>query len=107
LVYIALDGKLKKIIGLKDTIKKESKRLVQELKKLNLKVYMATGDNENSAKEVASEIGINEENVFSNCIFLFYLGLPDDKTQKIIHLQNLNEKVIMVGDGNINFNFRY
>lgn len=77
------------MIAVADTIKADSALAVEELKKLGLEVFMLTGDNEKTAKAVASQAGI--ENVIANV-------LPQDKENAVRNLQE-NGKVIMVGDG--------
>ena len=77
-------------IAISDQIKSSSKIAIEQLKKLGLEVYMQTGDNEATAKEVAEEVGINE----------FRAGvLPEDKLKFIKELQSQGKTVAMVGDG--------
>ena len=88
-IYAALNGKLISVIGITDEIKEESYELVENLKKLNLNIYMLTGDNEKTANNIASKLGI--DNVISEV-------LPEEKSENIKTLMN-DGKVIMVGDG--------
>ena len=77
-------------IAISDKIKSSSKIAIEQLKKLGLEVYMQTGDNESTAKEVAEEVGIKE----------FRAGvLPEDKLKFIKELQSQGKTVAMVGDG--------
>lgn len=80
-------------ISIADQIKSNSKQAVQQLQKDDIKVYMLTGDNEQTAKAVADQLGINEyrANV-----------LPADKAIFVKELQQecVNGKIVaMVGDG--------
>lgn len=73
-----------------DEIKSESKQAVADLHKLNIKVVMLTGDEEKTAKHIASLVGIDE--VVAHV-------LPQDKLHKIRELQTQGKIVAMAGDG--------
>lgn len=73
-----------------DEIRKESKRVIDELKKMGLKIAMITGDNQKTAEAVAKELEI--ENILAEV-------LPSEKADEIRKLQKRGEKVIFVGDG--------
>ncbi len=79
------------IIAVKDPIKKSSVKAVKELKNLGINVVMLTGDNEITARAIASETGI--EKVISGV-------LPTEKQAVIKSLQSdKKHAVAMVGDG--------
>ncbi len=81
-----------KILGkilLADEVKPESRKAVEDLHRLGIKVAMVTGDNQAVAKGVAEELGI--DTYFANV-------LPEDKYRHIRKLQQGNV-VMMVGDG--------
>lgn len=89
---IIFAGKNESLIGmvaLADTVKEDSKEAISAMKKMGLKVVMLTGDNEVTAKAIASLAGIDE--VKANL-------LPHDK-EKIIKELKIKGKVMMVGDG--------
>ncbi len=90
LVYVAQDGKLIGIILIADAVKNTSKDAVATLQDKGLKVYMITGDRESAAKDIASQVGI--DNVFAGV-------LPEEKAGYIKELQDNKEIVMMVGDG--------
>ena len=73
-----------------DQLKKESAQSVLDLHRLGIQVIMITGDDENTAKYIASLVGIEE--VFSHV-------LPQDKLAKIKELQSQGRIVAMTGDG--------
>jgi Cu+-exporting ATPase len=93
---VAVDNKLGGIIALADTIKENAKETIDILtKSMGIKVVMLTGDNERTARAVASKLGI--ENVISQV-------LPQQKEQVISNLKGSEEEkekvvVAMVGDG--------
>ena len=77
-------------INLSDTIREGAFGLVENMKKEGVKVWMLTGDNEETAKSVAGELEIDG----------YFAGvLPDKKQDKIKELQEGGEYVAMVGDG--------
>jgi Cu2+-exporting ATPase/Cu+-exporting ATPase len=73
-----------------DELKSESKNAIEDLKKMNIDVVMLTGDDQNTAKYIASRVGINT--VFSNV-------LPQDKLNKVKEFQLDGRIVAMAGDG--------
>ncbi|MBL7665177.1 MAG: copper-translocating P-type ATPase [Bacteriovoracaceae bacterium] len=78
------------IITFKDTIKDSAKMTIQMLKKMGIKNIMLTGDNQGSARLVASELGIDE--VRSEV-------LPQHKSEIIREYKERGEIIAMVGDG--------
>lgn len=78
------------IVVISDPIKASSKSAVKSLHQEGVHVIMLTGDNENTASAVASELGIQE----------FHANqLPQDKMRMISDLQQKGKKVAMAGDG--------
>lgn len=88
--YFALDGKIVSIYELDDKIKDDAKGLIAGLGKKGIQTIMLTGDNENSAKKVSDEVGINEYH---------FEKTPEGKAEYIKSLHKQNKVVIMVGDG--------
>ena len=76
----------------RDEIKEESKLAIRELKRKKIDSYMLTGDNRYVAKKIASEVGIDEANVY-------YEVLPQDKKTIVDKLRKEGKIVAMVGDG--------
>jgi Cu+-exporting ATPase len=56
--WIAVDGKLEGLVGIADAIKPSSVEAVRKLQKMGLEVIMLTGDNQQTAKAIASQVGI-------------------------------------------------
>ena len=89
-MYVAIDGSLEGIIAVADTVKANSKRAVEKLHDMNIKVAMLTGDNRRTADAVAREVGID---------IVLAEVLPEDKRSEVKKLQDQGFKVAMVGDG--------
>ncbi len=90
LYFGAEDGCFLGAIAAADVLKKDSAEAVAAMKKQHLHVVMLTGDNEKTAKTIASKAGIDE--VVADV-------LPADKANAIKKLQQQGRKVLMVGDG--------
>jgi Cu+-exporting ATPase len=86
---LAVDRQPVALIGLADTVKESSAPTVKALKKMGLNVVMLTGDNERTAKAIATILGI--DTIFANV-------RPDQKEEIVRKLQR-GGKVAMVGDG--------
>ena len=89
-VFVLIDGKLSGYIALADEIRPESFDAIQVFKKNNIKVLMATGDNEKTAKAVSDKLGL--DGYYSEV-------LPHQKVEIVKELQGKNEFVAMTGDG--------
>lgn len=90
LMYIAYDGTLKGVLGLMDKIKQNARDVVTQLKQMNVRVVMMTGDGDQVAKAVASAAGIEEYRA---------KVLPAEKMEVVKDFQGKGLKVGMVGDG--------
>ncbi|MFW9852464.1 MAG: heavy metal translocating P-type ATPase [Candidatus Thorarchaeota archaeon] len=84
------EGKALGVMAIADTIKPTSKQAVDELKKMNLRVIMVSGDNYKAAKTIANEVGIEE---------IHAEVLPEEKVEIVSQYKDQNLKVIFVGDG--------
>jgi len=89
-VFLAVDGEPWAILGLADTLKETSTTAIKSLKSMGLNVIMLTGDNERTAKAIASSLNIDQ--VIANV-------RPDEKEKVIEKLQADGKRVAMVGDG--------
>lgn len=89
ILFIAKESKLIALIGVKDIIKENAKEVIKKLKNKNIQTIMLTGDNEETAKAIGNEIGI--ENVIASVV-------PKQKAEEITNLKE-NGMVMMCGDG--------
>ncbi len=92
-MLLANGKKLVGFIAVADTIKDSAREAVAQLEKLGVAVYMITGDNTRTAKAIANQAGVPQQNVFAEV-------LPEDKASYVKQLQQSGKyKVAMVGDG--------
>ena len=89
-MYFAAGGRVIGMIAVADVIKQTSAEAVRELKAMGIDVYMLTGDNEKTAKAIASQVGIDK---------VIAQVLPEDKESHVRRLEEEGKKVAMVGDG--------
>ncbi len=89
-VFLADGEKILAVFALADTLKEESKTAITELKKRNIRIGMLTGDNEQVAKAIASEVGIDD---------YYAEALPEDKAEAVRRVRKVGGFVAMVGDG--------
>jgi Cu2+-exporting ATPase/Cu+-exporting ATPase len=89
-VILATKDKVLGFVMVADEIKQESKKAIADLHKLGIKIVMLTGDDEKTAKYIASLVGIDD--VVAHV-------LPQDKLTKIKELQSQGRVVAMAGDG--------
>lgn len=89
-MYVAVDGALAGLIAVADPIKETTAGAIEELHRAGLKIIMATGDNERTAKAVADRLGIDEIRAGV---------LPQDKGALVEALKAEGHRVAMAGDG--------
>jgi Cd2+/Zn2+-exporting ATPase len=92
-VHVAVDGLYAGYLIISDTVKKDSKETIRQLKRMGIKTAMLTGDKHHTADNIGNELGIDE--VYSEL-------LPDEKVEileKIIKKEDKNKKTLYVGDG--------
>ena len=89
-VFVLIEEKLAGYIALADEIRSESQEAIQVFKKNDIKVLMATGDNEKTARAVSEKLGLDG----------YYAEvLPHQKVEIVEELQRKGEFVAMTGDG--------
>jgi P-type Cu+ transporter len=89
-IAVGWDGEARGLVVVADTVKHSSREAIAELKELELRPVLLTGDNEATAKAVAAEVGIEEA---------IAEVLPAEKAAVIERLQGEGRTVAMVGDG--------
>ncbi|MFA7277484.1 MAG: heavy metal translocating P-type ATPase [Candidatus Gracilibacteria bacterium] len=89
-VVLATKEKILGVVMVADALKVEAKDAVEKLRQLGVKVVMLTGDNKNTARYIADQVGIDE---------VVAEALPQDKLAKVKELQAKGEVVAMTGDG--------
>jgi len=88
-ILFSKNGVFMGMISVSDVLKDDSEETVSALKNIGIKPIMITGDNKNTARAIAKQVGIDD--VISDV-------LPDEKANEIKKLQSQG-KVMMVGDG--------
>lgn len=89
-IYVAIDGKAVGFIVVADPIKSSTKKAIEDLHRLGIKVIMLTGDNEYTAKAVAKKLNIDEVHAGVN---------PKDKNILVQQIKSKKQIVAMAGDG--------
>lgn len=90
-MLVAIDGRVAGVVAVADTVKQSSAEAIAALRGLGVHVVMITGDNERTARHVASQVGIDDVRAGV---------LPEGKVAAIRELQAAHgEQVAMVGDG--------
>ena len=88
--YLAVDGRFAGFLALADTLREESADMIKALSSLSVQPVLLTGDHENAARAIASQLAIAE--VRANC-------LPEDKLGYIDEFERCGKPVCMMGDG--------
>ncbi|MCB9385678.1 MAG: copper-translocating P-type ATPase [Bryobacterales bacterium] len=86
----SVDGEPVALVAFADEAKKDAKQALERLRALDIETVMITGDNEQTARAVAEEVGV--ELVLANV-------RPEGKADEVSKLQAQGERVAMVGDG--------
>lgn len=89
---LEMNGEFAAFISLRDKIKASALKVTRTLKSRGIETYLITGDNEVTARAIATEAGIKPENVFARVT-------PEGKAAQVIELQKRGFKVCFVGDG--------
>ncbi len=91
-MFVAVDGELRGILCVADTVKPTSAEAIDRMKKAGVDVYMLTGDNRATADAIGAQVHLDSEHVIAEV-------LPGDKSSVVEGLQKKGWTVMMVGDG--------
>lgn len=89
-MFVAIDNKLAGLVAVADPIKETAAEAIRTLHARGLKIIMATGDNERTARAVAAKLGLDDVRADV---------LPEDKKALVDELHKQGRKVAMAGDG--------
>jgi Cu+-exporting ATPase len=89
---LAWDGVALAVFASGDIVKSDAAATVQELQRRGITTWLVSGDNEQSAANIGSKVGIAATNIIAN-------AMPEDKLAKIKSLQEQGHRVLMIGDG--------
>lgn len=89
-IFLSDDQGIVALVAMKDTVREEAKQAIDMLQDLGIDVVMLTGDNERTAKAIATESGVNE--YIAEC-------LPETKVNHVKDYLTKYKNVGMVGDG--------
>ena len=89
-IWLADQRRVLGLLGLADTIRDESREIVDNIKKTGLKTVLLTGDHEQAARNVAGRLGFDE---------VKFALLPEGKVSEIQSLIDEGHRVAMAGDG--------
>ncbi len=89
-LYFAQKGRVLGVLAVADTVKPDSAAAIDALKRSGCRVVLLTGDNAQTAKAIARQVGVDQ---------VIAQVLPQDKAACVARLQQKGQLVAMVGDG--------
>jgi Cu+-exporting ATPase len=89
-MFVAVDTKAAGVVAVADPLKQGSAEAIRALHDTGIRIIMATGDNERTAKAVASKLGIDDVRAGI---------LPEGKKALVEELRGKGAKIAMAGDG--------
>ncbi|KAK7307850.1 hypothetical protein VNO77_41271 [Canavalia gladiata] len=89
-ILVSINGQVAGVLAVSDPLKPGAQEVISILKSMKITSIMVTGDNLGTASSIAREVGI--ENVIAE-------AKPEQKAEKVKHLQASGHTVAMVGDG--------
>jgi Cu+-exporting ATPase len=92
MVGLAIEKKLRALFAVRDALKPNAEKVVEQLRQQGFKIFMLTGDNSLTAAAIAKQVGVSPDDVFAEV-------RPEQKAEFIKKLQAQGERVAFVGDG--------
>jgi Cu+-exporting ATPase len=89
-MFVAVGTKAAGVVAVADPLKGDSAEAIRALHDTGIRIIMATGDNERTAKAVASKLGIDDVRAGI---------LPEGKKALVEELRGKGAKIAMAGDG--------
>ena len=89
---LAADGNLLAVFTLEDRLKENARYVLDNLHRLNLDVYMVSGDQPAVAQRIGKALGLQEDHIFAGV-------RPEGKVDVVKSLQSQGKQVAFVGDG--------
>jgi Cu+-exporting ATPase len=89
-IFVVVGGRVAGLIGVADTIKKNTPEAIRQLHQEGVRIVMVTGDSRTTADAVARKLGLDE--VVADV-------LPDQKVKIVRRFQDQGQVVAMAGDG--------
>nr|WP_245593794.1 copper-translocating P-type ATPase [Arenimonas malthae] len=89
-MFLAVEGRAAGLVAVADPVKASTPAALEELRQAGLRLIMATGDGETTARAVARALGIDEVHGEVR---------PQDKADLVAALQQQGRRVAMAGDG--------
>ena len=90
IIYVANKKEILALIGVNDMIRENAQTVIEELNKNEIETIMLTGDNKETASQIAKKLKIT--NVIANVT-------PQEKANVVKSLKKENKFVMMCGDG--------
>jgi P-type Cu+ transporter len=93
-ILVAVDGQIRLVLGIVDEVKDDAAASISFLRdKMNIDVWMVTGDNYRTAAAICRQIGLPSNRILAE-------ALPATKVEKVRQLQAEGSNIVcMVGDG--------
>ncbi len=91
LVFVAKNAELLGVILLDNPIRKQSADVIATLKNQGIEIHLLTGDNQQAAQAVATQLGINPNNAYDS-------ALPENKIDIVRRLQSQGKIVAYLGE---------
>ncbi|MET0794577.1 MAG: heavy metal translocating P-type ATPase [Polyangiaceae bacterium] len=91
-VLVAVDGTVRALAGLADTLRSDASRSLAQLAELGFQLQILSGDHQCVVDSVARQLGVPVSSAIGG-------ASPEDKLSRIAALRAQGERVIMVGDG--------